>query len=100
MVLWLASRERTVTIVPAALIVGIAILHVIAASRDQFVMNVIHGEGHKHQVVIIHIFLRVYSRFNVFYVALKVIRDIGFMIPDLLQVVVPLFSIRRRSFTC
>ncbi|XP_077292809.1 uncharacterized protein LOC143915860 [Arctopsyche grandis] len=75
-VLWLSSLEHSVTLLPAMLISMIGVYHVIASSRDQFVLNVLQGEGHAHQVV----------------------RDIGFMIPDLLHIIVPLFNLRRRSF--
>lgn len=38
------------TLLPAMLISMIGVYHVIASSRDQFVLNVLQGEGHAHQV--------------------------------------------------
>lgn len=49
-VLWLATREHSVSFLAALLISSIGVYHVIAASRDQFVVNVLQGEGHAHQV--------------------------------------------------
>lgn len=54
-------------------IVGIAILHILASSFDQFFLNVLKGEGYAHQIV----------------------RDIGFMVPDILQVILPLWLLKQ-----
>lgn len=56
-------------------IVGTALLHIIAGSVDQFIQNVFLGEGYLHQIV----------------------RDVGFMIPDVLAVIIPLFVLRREA---
>lgn len=37
-------------------IVGIAVLHVVTGSLDNFIENVIRGEGYKHQVNISDIY--------------------------------------------
>jgi hypothetical protein len=54
-------------------IVGTAILHIFASSFDQFIQNVLLGFGYLHQIV----------------------RDFGFMIPDLCHLILPLFVLRR-----
>lgn len=56
-------------------IIGISLLHIIAGSVDQFIQNVFLGEGYLHQIV----------------------RDVGFMIPDIFHLVVPLIVLRRES---
>ena len=68
-VLYLCDRNRN-TQLPRYLliIISIGVLHIMAASGDQFIKNVIMGKGHLYQVF----------------------RDIGFMFPDLLNVVIPL----------
>ncbi|KAK9503513.1 hypothetical protein O3M35_010056 [Rhynocoris fuscipes] len=73
LVLQLADNRLIVTPRKALGIVGVAIMHVIAGSLDQFVMNVVKGEGHMHQVL----------------------RDLSFMVPDLLHVVLPLVELKR-----
>ncbi|XP_023220190.1 uncharacterized protein LOC111622105 [Centruroides sculpturatus] len=50
------------------IIMDIAILHIVASGSDQFVANVLRREGDLHQIL----------------------RDVGFMIPDLLHVALPL----------
>ncbi|XP_055914881.1 uncharacterized protein LOC129948085 [Eupeodes corollae] len=80
MIMHLASTNNAVTSKKIFCIVGIALLHIAASSFDQFVMNVIRGEGYAHQVV----------------------RDIGFMIPDILQLLIPLWLLqqsRKESYT-
>lgn len=72
-VLQLADFKVPVTSRKALLIIGIAVLHVIAGSLDQFIHNVVKGEGYTHQVL----------------------RDINFMIPDILHVLLPLFELKR-----
>ena len=69
----LADSTNTVTTKKIFCIVGIAILHVIASSFDQFFFNVLRGEGYAHQIV----------------------RDIGFMVPDIMQLVIPLWLLNR-----
>ena len=73
MVMHLANTDNVVTSKKMLCIVGIALLHITASSFDQFVINVIRGEGYAHQVV----------------------RDIGFMVPDLLQLVIPIWLFRK-----
>ncbi|XP_055690746.1 uncharacterized protein LOC129794134 isoform X2 [Lutzomyia longipalpis] len=72
-VLHLAHTDNLVTTRKALCIVGIALLHIAASGFDQFISNVIRGEGYPHQVV----------------------RDLGFMIPDLLHLLLPLFLLRK-----
>ncbi|EFN78460.1 uncharacterized protein LOC105188702 [Harpegnathos saltator] len=74
-VLHLADSKNPVTRRKAFTIVAIAILHILAASWDQFFQNVVRGEGYAHQVV----------------------RDLMLMIPDILHVAVPLCSIKWKS---
>lgn len=69
----LANTTNTVTSKKVFCIVGIAILHITASSFDQFFMNVVRGEGYAHQIV----------------------RDIGFMVPDILQLIIPLWLFRK-----
>lgn len=52
MVIHLAHVEHEVTIRKVLLIFGISILHILAGGFDQFVSNVLHGEGRLHQVII------------------------------------------------
>ncbi|XP_012276182.1 uncharacterized protein LOC105697439 [Orussus abietinus] len=72
LVVHLADRKHSITHRKAFGIAAIAILHILAGGWDQFVTNVVRGEGYAHQVV----------------------RDLGFMIPDILHVVIPLWSLR------
>lgn len=51
-VLKLVDINVPVTSRKASAIVGIAILHVVAGCVDQFILNVIRGEGHMHQVLL------------------------------------------------
>ncbi|XP_011696136.1 PREDICTED: uncharacterized protein LOC105454891 [Wasmannia auropunctata] len=71
----LADKKNPITHRKAFGIAAIALLHIVAGGWDQFFENVVRGEGHAHQVI----------------------RDLGFMIPDILQVVVPLWLIKRES---
>uniref|UniRef100_T1H657 Uncharacterized protein n=1 Tax=Megaselia scalaris TaxID=36166 RepID=T1H657_MEGSC len=59
-ILYLANSHNKVTQRKVLCIVGISLIHITAGSFDQFVANVIRGEGYAHQVV----------------------RDVSFMIPD------------------
>ncbi|KAL1132421.1 hypothetical protein AAG570_010376 [Ranatra chinensis] len=73
LVLQLADDRVTMTARKVLIIVGISVIHIIAGSWDQFFINVIQGEGRSDQVV----------------------RDISFMIPDLLHGILPLLELRR-----
>lgn len=73
MVMHLANATNVVTPKKVFCIVGIALLHILASSFDQFFLNVVRGEGYAHQIV----------------------RDIGFMVPDLLQLFVPVWLLRQ-----
>ncbi|SPP76271.1 uncharacterized protein LOC117580330 [Drosophila guanche] len=73
LVMHLASTTNVVTPKKVFCIVGIALLHILASSFDQFFLNVVRGEGYAHQIV----------------------RDIGFMVPDLLQLFVPVWLLRQ-----
>ena len=75
-VLHLANSNNLVTSRKILCIIGIAILHIVAASVDQFITNVFLGEGYMHQIL----------------------RDVGFMIPDIAHLVIPLYLLRRESF--
>lgn len=74
-VLHLADKENVVTTRKVLCIIGTAILHIIAGSFDQFIQNVFLGEGYLHQIV----------------------RDVGFMIPDIIHVILPLIILRREA---
>ena len=50
-----------------------ALLHILASGWDQFVSNILLGQGALHQVL----------------------RDLGLMIPDLLHLVLPWYELRR-----
>jgi len=52
MVIHLAYVEHEVTTRKILLIFGISILHILAGGFDQFVSNVLRGEGKLHQVKI------------------------------------------------
>ncbi|XP_063218113.1 uncharacterized protein LOC134528435 [Bacillus rossius redtenbacheri] len=69
----LADSRTRVTPRKALGITGIALLHVLAAGWDQFVENVVQGRGFSHQVI----------------------RDVCFMVPDVLHVCVPLVLLLR-----
>lgn len=48
-VLHLANNDNAVTQRKILCIIGIALLHILASGVDQFISNVIHGEGYAHQ---------------------------------------------------
>lgn len=73
--LHLADKENCVTSRKILCIVGVALLHIIAGSVDQFIQNVFLGEGYLHQIV----------------------RDVGFMIPDIFHLLIPLYVLRREA---
>ncbi|KAL2734226.1 uncharacterized protein V1478_003924 [Vespula squamosa] len=75
LVVHLADKKTLLTNKKAFAIITIAVLHIVAGGWDQFVENVVRGEGYAHQVV----------------------RDLGFMIPDILHVAVPLWSMQWRN---
>lgn len=50
-VLHLANSDNAVSQRKALCIIGIAILHILAGGVDQFISNVVHGEGYAHQVL-------------------------------------------------
>jgi len=54
-------------------VVGIGVGHVIAGGGDQFVSNVLKGQGGLHQIL----------------------RDIGFMVPDILHIILPIMELRQ-----
>ncbi|XP_026482545.1 uncharacterized protein LOC113389750, partial [Ctenocephalides felis] len=66
----LADKQNPVTSRKVFIIVGVALLHILAGGADQFFNNVVRGEGYSHQVI----------------------RDLGFMIPDILHVIIPLMA--------
>ncbi|XP_070168707.1 uncharacterized protein [Polyergus mexicanus] len=74
-VVHLADKKNAITHRKAFGIAAIALLHIMAGGWDQFFVNVVRGEGHAHQVI----------------------RDLGFMIPDILHVAVPLWLIKWES---
>lgn len=95
---------------------GIALLHILASGVDQFISNVIHGEGYAHQVrkgAPIHFLFIINatvagSAQNVddmicadmmfdfrFAIRSQVVRDLGFMIPDVLHLLIPFLALIR-----
>ncbi|KAI5698469.1 hypothetical protein M8J75_007316 [Diaphorina citri] len=72
-ILYLCSTTHETTVYKLSVIIGIALVHVCVSSVDQFVSNVLQGEGYSHQVV----------------------RDLGFMIPDLLNIALPLLELHK-----
>ena len=71
-ILRLADTDHPVTPGQLMIIVSIATGHVMAAGWDQFVTNVLLYEGFLHQIL----------------------RDIGFMIPDLLNIYLPIQELK------
>lgn len=71
--MYLANSHNKVTQRKVLCIVGISLIHITAGSFDQFVANVIRGEGYAHQVV----------------------RDVSFMIPDIFQLFFPIWLLQR-----
>uniref|UniRef100_A0A1B6EDJ3 Uncharacterized protein n=1 Tax=Clastoptera arizonana TaxID=38151 RepID=A0A1B6EDJ3_9HEMI len=69
LVLYLADNRNVFSSIKSLPIIGIAIIHVIAGSLDQFVINVIKGEGHWHQIIPYHfhpVMLFINERENVY----------------------------------
>ena len=54
---------------------SVATLHILASGWDQFVENVVKQEGELHQVM----------------------RDVGFMIPDILHIILPWFELKQMA---
>lgn len=50
LVVHLAHSENSVTVYKVLGIIGIALIHVVAGGSDQFIENVVRGEGYSHQV--------------------------------------------------
>ncbi|XP_055322260.1 uncharacterized protein LOC129578138 isoform X2 [Sitodiplosis mosellana] len=69
----LANLENIVTPRKVLSVVGIAILHIVASGFDQFIANVFKGEGLLHQII----------------------RDLGFMIPDIFHFIIPIWLLRK-----
>lgn len=70
LVLHLSDAKTPITPKKVMTIVSIALVHILAGGWDQFVTNVVWGEGYAHQVL----------------------RDVCFMVPDLLHVVLPIIE--------
>lgn len=49
-VIHLANKDSCVTSRKVMLIVGIALVHIFSSAGDQFIFNVIRGQGYSHQV--------------------------------------------------
>lgn len=49
-VIHLANKDNPVTNRKVLLIVGVALVHIFGSGGDQFVFNVIRGQGYSHQV--------------------------------------------------
>lgn len=75
LVVHLTNSTNPITSRKVIIIVGIAITHVLGSSWDQFFKNVIKQAGYAHQVT----------------------RDVAFMIPDLLHIIIPLLELKRAS---
>lgn len=93
-VLHLANVENVVTSRKTLAIVGIAILHILASGVDQFISNVFRGEGYPHQVI------GSFFETNIIQLQfclemLQVVRDLGFMIPDVMHLMLPLWLLRQ-----
>ena len=54
---------------------SVATLHILASGWDQFVENVVKQEGELHQVM----------------------RDVGFMLPDILHIILPWFELKQMA---
>lgn len=68
----LCNTKSTVKPIMLLVILNIATLHILASSFDQFITNVLQGEGEWHQLG----------------------RDLGFMVFDLFNLVIPLIEMR------
>ncbi|XP_069179412.1 uncharacterized protein [Procambarus clarkii] len=72
-VVYLIDKNIGVTARRALIITDIAIIHIMTSGFDQFVNNVVQGNGMLHQVL----------------------RDIFFMIPDILHLILPLLELKK-----
>jgi len=72
-VVHLTDCKNPISTRKVTIIVSIAIVHILSGGLDQFLANVVYGEGLAHQVV----------------------RDICFMVPDILHVLIPIFELVR-----
>ena len=85
------------------MVVGVAGGHVLAAAWDQFVGNVMRGEGGLHQVNNLFESKQFSINCNVSPThatvthILQVLRDLGFMVPDLLHILLPILELSRQS---
>lgn len=50
LILQLADVQTPVTLLPVLPVVAIAAIHIVVATTDQFVVNVVQGQGSTHQV--------------------------------------------------
>lgn len=101
-VLHLANTDNAVTQRRILSIIGVSLLHILAGGTDQFISNVIQGEGYAHQVGnmidnrclrwVIDI-IQQQNDCTIYYS--QVVRDLGFMIPDILHVLFPLLALMR-----
>ena len=69
MVLYLCDKSRPATPSHLLLVIATAVLHILASGGDQFVRNVIMGRGQMYQIY----------------------RDIGFMLPDVINIMIPAY---------
>lgn len=76
-VVLLVDKNVSVTPSRALIIIDIAVLHIVTSGFDQFVSNVVQGNGRLHQVL----------------------RDVFFMVPDLLHVSLPMVELKRLALS-
>ncbi|XP_055377263.1 uncharacterized protein LOC129609323 [Condylostylus longicornis] len=79
-VIYLVNKDTPLSPRAILCIVGISILHIAAGSVDQFIHNVILGEGYSHQVI----------------------RDVSLMTPDVMHLCIPVWlfrQTRKEAFT-
>ncbi|KAL7648322.1 UNVERIFIED_CONTAM: hypothetical protein RMT77_000228 [Armadillidium vulgare] len=74
-VIYLLDKNVNVTARRVLVIADIAILHVLASGFDQFIENIVRGNGKMHQVM----------------------RDIFFMVPDLLNITIPFIELHKHA---
>lgn len=72
MIVHLCNKNNTITPRKMQLIISVAVTHIVISGGDQFVSNVLKGKGMQFQIF----------------------RDFGFMLPDILNVVIPAFELR------
>lgn len=104
LVILIADNKSNMSHRKALTISGIGLLHIFAGSWDQFIRNVLRGEGYAHQVIFqfIHFYfiqlIKIIINKNFFSFSYQVVRDLGFMIPDILHVIIPLYYLQWRNF--